>query len=97
MPNRVKDPRGKSQVVKRSAKVGERRTSVALEDAFWVALKDIAAAQGTPVRRLIATSTASAARAITPICRRQSVYSCSIITGVECGLERGPGPVVILT
>jgi predicted DNA-binding ribbon-helix-helix protein len=30
-------------------------TSVHLEDAFWVALKEIAAAQGTPVGRLVAT------------------------------------------
>ena len=53
-----KVPRGKSQVHKRSILLGGRRghkTSVALEDAFWVALKDIAAAQGTSVRHLIAT------------------------------------------
>jgi predicted DNA-binding ribbon-helix-helix protein len=55
MPERTKDPRGKSQVVKRSVKLGGRRTSVALESAFWVALKDIAAAQGTTIGRLIAT------------------------------------------
>jgi predicted DNA-binding ribbon-helix-helix protein len=55
MPERTKDPRGKSQVVKRSVKVSDRQTSVALESGFWVALKDIAAAQGTSVRQLIAT------------------------------------------
>jgi predicted DNA-binding ribbon-helix-helix protein len=47
--------RGKSQVVKRSVKIGRRQTSVALENTFWVAFKDIAAAQGTSVRQLIAT------------------------------------------
>ena len=54
MPNRSNGPRGKSQVFKRSVKVGERMTSVHLEAAFWVALKSIASAQRTPVGRLIA-------------------------------------------
>jgi predicted DNA-binding ribbon-helix-helix protein len=47
--------RGKSLVLKRNVKVGERKSSVGLEDAFWVALKDIAAAQRTPVSHLLAT------------------------------------------
>ena len=55
MPKRVKDPRGKSQVVKRSIKVSGRQTSVTLEGAFWAALKEIAAAQSTPVSHLVAT------------------------------------------
>ena len=50
-----KHPRGKSQVSKRSVKVGEHLTSVHLEDAFWVALKEIAAAQGTRASQLVAT------------------------------------------
>jgi predicted DNA-binding ribbon-helix-helix protein len=54
MPERTKDPRGKSQVVKRSVKVSGRQTSVALESAFLVALKGIAAAQGVRVGQLIA-------------------------------------------
>jgi len=54
MPEQVKDQRGKSQVFKRSVKVGERMTSIHLEAAFWVALKSIAAAQRTPVGHLIA-------------------------------------------
>jgi hypothetical protein len=49
MPERTKDPRRKSLVVKRSVKIGGRRTSVALEAAFWDSLKSIAAAQGTQV------------------------------------------------
>jgi predicted DNA-binding ribbon-helix-helix protein len=49
------DPRGKSQVFKRSVKLGAHSTSVHLEDAFWAALKDIAATQGIPVTDLIAT------------------------------------------
>jgi predicted DNA-binding ribbon-helix-helix protein len=55
MPKRVKDPRRESLVIKRSVKVSGLQTSVALEDAFWIALKNIAAAQGTSVRHLIAT------------------------------------------
>jgi predicted DNA-binding ribbon-helix-helix protein len=47
--------RGKSLVVKRSIKVSGRKTSVALESAFWAALKEIAAAQSTPVSHLVAT------------------------------------------
>jgi predicted DNA-binding ribbon-helix-helix protein len=50
-----KDPRGKSQLVKRSVKVGGRKTSVHLEDAFWDGLKSIADAQGIPVNQLFAT------------------------------------------
>jgi predicted DNA-binding ribbon-helix-helix protein len=45
--------RRKSLLVKRSVKVG-KKTSLSLEDAFWNALKDIAASQGTSVTRLIA-------------------------------------------
>jgi predicted DNA-binding ribbon-helix-helix protein len=44
----------KSQVVKRSVVIAEHKTSVSLEDAFWVALKDIAAARKMPVAQLVA-------------------------------------------
>ena len=50
-----KDPRGKSLIVKRSVYFTGRKTSVHLEDAFWVALKEIAAAQGTRASQLVAT------------------------------------------
>ena len=46
-------PRRNSLVVKRSVKVGNKTTSLALEDAFWNALKDIAASQGTSISRLL--------------------------------------------
>jgi predicted DNA-binding ribbon-helix-helix protein len=55
MPNRVKDPRGKSQVLKRAVKFDGRKTSVSLEDAFWDALHEIAAAQGSTLGGLFAT------------------------------------------
>ena len=44
-----------SAVVKRSILLGGRNTSVSLEDEFWSALKEIAAARNTTVSRLIAT------------------------------------------
>jgi predicted DNA-binding ribbon-helix-helix protein len=49
-----KAPGRKSLVLKRSIKLDGHKTSVHLENAFWTALKEIAAAQGTPVGRLIA-------------------------------------------
>ena len=55
MPKRATAPRGKSQVFKRSVNIGAHKTSIALEDAFWDAIKDIATAQGSSVDRLIAT------------------------------------------
>jgi predicted DNA-binding ribbon-helix-helix protein len=47
-------PKYPSLVIKRSVFFGGFKTSVHLEDAFWVALKEIAAVQGTPVGQLIA-------------------------------------------
>jgi predicted DNA-binding ribbon-helix-helix protein len=55
MPNRTSDPRGKSQVVKRSLRVGAYKTSASLESAFWDGLKDIAAAQGLQLGQILAT------------------------------------------
>jgi predicted DNA-binding ribbon-helix-helix protein len=50
-----KAPRGKSLVRKRNIKLDGHKTSVTMEDTFWDAFKEIAAAQGTSVNRLIAT------------------------------------------
>jgi predicted DNA-binding ribbon-helix-helix protein len=44
--------RGKSLVRKRTIALDGHKTSVSVEDAFWDALKDIAAAQGTTIGRL---------------------------------------------
>ena len=41
-------------VVKRSVIVGGQKTSVSLEDAFWVSLKTIAAKQGLSLSRQLA-------------------------------------------
>ena len=54
MPERPKGPRGKSLVTKRSIRLYVHKSSVALEDAFWAALKEIAIVQKTPVSHLIA-------------------------------------------
>ena len=51
----AKDPRGKSQIFKRTVNIDGHSTSVHLEDAFWAALKEIAAAQSTPVNHLVET------------------------------------------
>jgi predicted DNA-binding ribbon-helix-helix protein len=47
--------RGKSLVRKRSIKLDGHKTSVTIEDPFWTAVKEIAAAQRTTVSQLIAT------------------------------------------
>ena len=47
--------RGKSLLRKRSIKLDDHKTSVTIEDAFWTASKDIAAAQQTTISRLVAT------------------------------------------
>jgi predicted DNA-binding ribbon-helix-helix protein len=43
----------KSLVVKRSIMVAGHRTSVAIEDAFWQALKEIAASRGMTLSDLV--------------------------------------------
>jgi predicted DNA-binding ribbon-helix-helix protein len=52
MPKR---PKGPSPVLKRSIRFDGHRTSVTLEDAFWTAFKEIAAAQGITIGQLAAT------------------------------------------
>ena len=49
-----KATRGKSRVRKRGVTFDGRKTSVALEDAFWNALREIAAAQGSSISSLLA-------------------------------------------
>jgi predicted DNA-binding ribbon-helix-helix protein len=44
----------KSSVVKRSIVIGGHKTSVSLEDAFWIGLKEIAHAQRAPLTALVA-------------------------------------------
>lgn len=44
----------KSPIVKRSILIAGHKTSVSIEDAFWTALKDIAASRGTTVAELVA-------------------------------------------
>ena len=45
----------RSPIVKRSIVIAGHRTSVSIEDAFWTALKDIAARRGVAVAELVAT------------------------------------------
>ena len=46
-------PKRKSQNAKRSVVIGQQKTSIGLEDAFWFSLKDVAAKEGIPVSQLI--------------------------------------------
>jgi predicted DNA-binding ribbon-helix-helix protein len=45
----------KSPVVKRSIVIAGHKTSVSLEDAFWIALKDIATARSMTLSELVAS------------------------------------------
>jgi predicted DNA-binding ribbon-helix-helix protein len=44
-----------SPIVKRSIVIAGHKTSVSVEDAFWTALKDVAASRGATVAELVAT------------------------------------------
>ena len=48
-------PRKPSQVLKRSIYVAGHKTSVSLKDAFWSALKKIAATRKIPLSDLVST------------------------------------------
>ena len=48
-------PRKPSRVVKRSVTIAGHKTSVSLEDAFWNALKEIAATRKIPLPDLVST------------------------------------------
>jgi predicted DNA-binding ribbon-helix-helix protein len=52
-PKHPPDPPMKSAVIKRSARVDGRKTSVSLEDEFWDALKKIAATRNVGIQKLI--------------------------------------------
>ena len=45
----------KSAIIKRSVVVAGKKTSVSLEDTFWLALKEIAAQSRTPLGQLLDT------------------------------------------
>ncbi len=47
-------PTSDQRVKKRSVVIAGHRTSLSLEEAFWIALKDLARAQGLSVNRLVA-------------------------------------------
>jgi predicted DNA-binding ribbon-helix-helix protein len=48
-------PRGKSLFRRRTIKLDGQPTSMSLEGAFWDALREIAAAQGTTLKQLLAS------------------------------------------
>jgi predicted DNA-binding ribbon-helix-helix protein len=48
-------PLQKSRGVARTVRIGGRNSGVSVEDAFWDALKDIAAAEGTSLAGFVTT------------------------------------------
>lgn len=48
-----KDKRLENDVLKRSVVIGGRRTSISMENDFWVAFKGICKAQGVSINQLI--------------------------------------------
>jgi predicted DNA-binding ribbon-helix-helix protein len=50
MRRRQKRP---SLVKKRTIVIGEHKTSVSMEEAFWRSLKEIAAHEGVPITRIV--------------------------------------------
>jgi Ribbon-helix-helix domain len=65
----------KSLVTKRSIVIGGHKTSVSLEEPFWLGLKDIAHDQRATLSSVLGKSTSIARRAI---CRPHFVCSCLI-------------------
>jgi predicted DNA-binding ribbon-helix-helix protein len=49
----IRRPELSLQRTKRSIVIAGHKTSIALEDAFWLSLKEIAAEEGTPVSQLV--------------------------------------------
>lgn len=71
-----------SLIVKRSIVIAGHKTSVSVEDAFWTALKDIAASRGAAVAELVATIDAG---------RRHGNLSSAIRLFVLDHFRTGPG------
>jgi predicted DNA-binding ribbon-helix-helix protein len=49
----MKSPKRTGSIAKRSVRIGGRRTSIALEDHFFQALKEIAKERGTTLQDLV--------------------------------------------
>lgn len=77
---------------KRSLTIAGHRTSISLEDAFWAALKDVAAEQGRTAAELVAEIDST--RAGKPACRARSALIClSISDGAS--LDGGPAKSIV--
>jgi predicted DNA-binding ribbon-helix-helix protein len=90
----------KSTAIRHSIMLGERRTSVILEDAFWTGLKEIADLQRVTVSKLIAEidatrkqSNLSSEIRIFVLQHFQSKYkSADLPTSNDTTISRGPPP-----
>ena len=81
MPNYTKVKRAPPRPTKRSIQLGELKTSIALEDAFWDALREIAIERELSVRSLVAAIRADSwqpnlSSAIRVFVLRHYVYQC---------------------
>lgn len=52
--NAAEAPASPMRMRKRSLQIAGHRTSISLEDAFWLALRDVAAARGSSLAALVA-------------------------------------------
>jgi predicted DNA-binding ribbon-helix-helix protein len=77
----------KELMPKRSIRIAGRKTSMCLEDAFWVALKEIAAAEGVTVHELAERVES----------RRTENLSSALRVHVLTYFRNGSGPGVRLT
>jgi predicted DNA-binding ribbon-helix-helix protein len=83
-----------SAIVKRSIVIAGHRTSVSVEDAFWTALKDIAANRGSTVAALVATIDAGRQHGnLSSAIRLFVLDHFRAETGENIGRERGRGKI----
>ena len=69
----MKSPVIKRSVARRSVAIAGNNTSVTIEDAFWTALKEIAAAREMTLSNLFRrVATSSAASSIAEVCRARA-------------------------
>ena len=92
---RTKDPRGRSLIVIKHVRLGNHQASVCLEKPFWIAIKQIAAAQGSSMARLIGKIDSERRERLHKNLCPLFVCSSSITTAIDAALSR-PNPVAAL-
>jgi predicted DNA-binding ribbon-helix-helix protein len=91
-------PPGKPSLLKRSVEVGGRKTSVSLEDGFWIALGEIAALRKCRRAELIAQINANHQRSNLSSAIRLFVLDFYRARAHECWtLHTSPSPSIVPT